>query len=536
MGEKIKFMNVFLVFFFFLMSVIIIFDTEQARGMPAETDKVKAMIEEGVRQYQNENYEEAVEILTEVRRRNPSSSTAAFFLGLCYKQTNEPQQAIPQFTDAATLKPAVKEAVVELIDALIQVERIAEAENWVAVAEKNDIYPAKVAFLKGMILSRKGKFSEAITSFDKAKSLDKNYAQAADFQIGIALMGDRKFSKARERFQAAVTQDPLSDLGAFARRYQDIVEEQSFLQRPVRLTLTALGQYDTNMLQEPFLYYPDTSPQVQSSNNYVNESNQKSFGLMSTARADFIPILPGNWLFNAGFTALSNVHEKNSTTYDIYANSFSAAPGYNFGAFALNLNANYTFVAKRGDYENNGGGYRRYSENFTVGPLLRFLPTANQIVELSGAYAKNNNFKTVANPELNDMSGTGLDSYVSWMWLFAPAGILNLKFGYTINNTDGIFYDNQGYRLTANLIYPLWNRLKLQISGDAYFQNYRYENTNYSNTKRKDQIYTGTIGLTWDLNRYLSLLLQYAGTRANSNIYAYDYDRSLYSAGCELRF
>ncbi len=88
----------------------------------------------------------------------------------------------------------------------------------------------------------------------------------------------------------------------------------------------------------------------------------------------------------------------------------------------------------------------------------------------------------------------------------------------------------------ANLIYPLWKNLKLQISGDAYFQSYRYENTSYNNIKRKDQIYTGAVGLTLDINRYLSLLVQYAGTRANSNIYAYDYDRSLYSAGCELRF
>lgn len=536
MGNKIKAIDVLLVVLIFLTLGSPLSGTGQLRAAETGTDKMQARIEDGIGQYQHENYEEAIEILTEVRRRDPSSSTAAFFLGMCYKQTNNFQQAIPQFTDAVTLKPSIKEAAVELIDVLIQTEQIEEAEKWIAVAEKNDIYPAKTAFLKGMILSRKGKFSAAIGSFEKAKTLDKNYTQAADFQIGIALMGDRKFAKAKERFQAAVTQDPLSDLGTFARRYQDLVEEQSFLQRPLRLTLTTLGQYDTNMLQEPFLYYPDTSPQVQSSNNFVNDSSEKSFGLSSTARLDFIPILPGNWLFNAGFTALSNVHEKNSTTYDVYAQSFSAAPGFNFGSFAININANYTFVMKRGDYDNNGGGYRRYSENGVVGPLVRFLPAANHIIELSGAYAKNNNFKTVANPELNDMSGSGLDSYISWMWLFAPTGIFNLKCGYIINNTYGIFYDNQGLRLTANLIYPLWKNLKLQISGDAYFQSYRYENTSYNNIKRKDQIYTGAVGLTLDINRYLSLLVQYAGTRANSNIYAYDYDRSLYSAGCELRF
>ncbi len=64
-------------------------------------------------------------------------------------------------------------------------------------------------------------------------------------------MLDRKYAKASDRFRAAVTQDPLSDLGSFARRYQDLVEDRQWVERPLRLTLSALGQYDTYMLTEP---------------------------------------------------------------------------------------------------------------------------------------------------------------------------------------------------------------------------------------------------------------------------------------------
>jgi hypothetical protein len=46
----------------------------------------------------------------------------------------------------------------------------------------------------------------------------------------------------------------------------------------------------------------------------------------------------------------------------------------------------------------------------------------------------------------------------------------------------------------------------------------------------------GTAGLTWDVNKYLSVLAQYSGTRADSNIFVYDYIRSLYSVGLEFRY
>lgn len=231
-----------------------------AEGIPAEPVQStaggtpSALLEEGIRQYKEENYEEAIEILTKASQQDKTASAPAFFLGLAYKQTNDFQKALVQFRDATTLKPPIKDAVVELIDVLNQLDQLDEAVKWIDVAEKNNIYPAKTAFLKGMILSKKGQYAPAIAAFEKSKQLEKSYTQAADFQIAIAYMSDRKYAKAKERFQAAVTQDPLSDLGTFARRYQDIVEEQSFLQRPLRVTLGITGQYDTNMLQEPLTY------------------------------------------------------------------------------------------------------------------------------------------------------------------------------------------------------------------------------------------------------------------------------------------
>ncbi len=75
-------------------------------------------LQDGMNQYNADNYEEAIEIFQKIRAADPGSSQAAFFLGLTYKQINDFQHALQPLQDAATLKPPIKEAVVELIDVL----------------------------------------------------------------------------------------------------------------------------------------------------------------------------------------------------------------------------------------------------------------------------------------------------------------------------------------------------------------------------------------------------------------------------------
>ncbi len=479
-------------------------------------------LEAGIRQYQADNYEEAVELLKKAREKAPKSTEAAFWLGMAYKQQSAFPEAVPHLTDAVTLIPPIKEAIVELIDVLYRVDRVAEAQKWIAVAERDNIYPAKTAFLKGMVLVKEGKYTESIASFEKSKRLDASYTQSADFQIGLAYMMDRKYKQAGERFRAAITQDPVSDLASFARRYQDLVEDRSWAERSVRLTLNVLGQYDTNMLQEPYAH-PDIP----------DAGDQQSLAMLSTARVDFVPVLPGKWLFNAGYAVSSNIHEKNVHTHDVLVNNFSLAPGYNFGRFAVNLSVNYAHILKRNP------SYEPYSENFSAGPLVRIPLTEeqNHILELYGGYVKKNFFSVPIDPNENQRA-TGLDSYLSWMWLFNNGAILNLKYGFLTENADGKNWSNQGQRFTVNSIIPLPWRLKLQLGGEFFLQDYTNESSisAFNKETRRDKTYTGLAGLTWDLNKNLSLLLQYTGIRASSNIFIYDFDRSIYSAGAELRF
>ena len=104
---------------------------------------------------------------------------------------------------------------------------------------------------------------------------------------------------------------------------------------------------------------------------------------------------------------------------------------------------------------------------------------------------------------------------------------------------------DERYRTSVNLLYPLLDKLRLQLGGDIYFQDYKNENTFFDNTVRKDRNYTGAIGLTWSVFKHVDLIAQYMYTRVNSNttgasvftqtVQSSETDRSYESGQGELR-
>ena len=475
------------------------------------------LFQEGVTQYYAENYEEAIEIFQKILTKDPRSSQVAFFLGMSYKQISDFQNAMQPLHDAVTLNPPVNDAVVELAEVLYRLDKPEEAKKWLALSEKNNTFPAKTAYLKGMILAKEGKYTEAIGEFEKSKNVDASYSQMADYQIGLAHVADRNYAKARERLQAVVTQDPLSDLASFARRYQDIVEERRFLERPLRITIGIMGQYDTNMLQEP---NPSTG--------VSDMGDGRSFAMMNSLRIDYVPTFSGPWLFNASYALGNTLYEKNSTTHDILANSFFIAPGYNFGRFAVNLSTRYTHSLKR------DSSYKNYYETYAVGPLFRFLMSQNHILEFYGAYTNDHYFEDSLYPEENQ-NAIGFDSYIGWIWVFQNGGMMNLKYGYSDKKADGDNWSNNGHRFTANFMVPIRKTIRIQLGGEAFLQDYRNVHTDYD-IKRQDKTYSAMAGLVWDVHKNVALNALYNYTKAVSNIDLYDYERHLYTVGVELKF
>ncbi|MDP2645922.1 MAG: tetratricopeptide repeat protein [Desulfobacterales bacterium] len=487
---------------------------------PAGARSESRFLLEGIRQYKLENYEEALESLSKARKEDPKSTSAAFFLGLAYKQIMEFRPAAEHLRDAVTLAPRIKEALVELIEVLFRLGEtgsLNEAKKWILVAKENKIFPAKVAFLEGLILKKEGRYPEAVAAFEASKSMDKSFSQTAEFQIGLSYVEARELKKAKSRFQAAILLDPQSDLALFARNYQDLVEKKMALEKPLHVTLGVFGQYNTNLLSKP-------RDPLFSSTGYEDE---KSRSTATSLRLDFIPVFQGPWLFNGQYSLSGNFNDNHSTSNDFVANSFSVMPGYNFGRSALNLAVNYNHLMLKGP------GLNKYSEELRAGPLYRVGLSQNNILEFFLGYRGREYSDPPRVPE-EDRDSKGLSSYLSWIWLFRAGAFFNLRYEFADEDTDGDWWDNHGHNVSANVTIPLADTFRLQLSGQALIQDYKNFHTVF-NTKREDRTYTGTLGFTWEFLKSTSLVAQYSRTRAESNIGFYDFERDLYAAGIEFR-
>jgi len=472
--------------FVFLLSTILLYNPV-AFCQPAS-------LQEGMDQYKQENYKEAIEAFEKARAEDPDSSVAAFYLGLAYKQTFDYEKALGHFRDAVTLTPRIKEAVIELVDVAMQLGDIEEAKRWIGVAEEADVLPAKTAFLKGLILREEGKNREAEEAFEKAKSLDPTIAQASDIQIALGHIMERELKKAKESFESAITQDPQSDLAGFARQYLDTVEQRLELERPFRFTLGIFGQYDDNMVLKP------NDEALASS-----VTNESSNVLNSSFRVNYVPAMQGPWLFSARYAVMSSLHEKNVHSHDSLSNYLSINPGYNFGNFAVNLSTEYSHSIVRGP------SYKKYSGSFSSGPLFRFAIKGNQLLEIFSGYTNTEYFKPSLAPE-EDRDSYGYKSYA-----------------------EGQNWDNISHGFSANFAMPVAEKVKLQLSGSFKDQNFENTHTNFD-VKRDDTVYSFSGGFTWEYFEDTTFVAQYSYNRNESNIKAYDYTRNLFTMGVEYRF
>jgi tetratricopeptide (TPR) repeat protein len=472
---------------------------------------------QGIEQYRHENYEEAIPLLLDARKAEPRSSLAAFFLGLAYKQVLDYPSALVHLQDAVTLHPRIKEAVVELIEVALQLNNLQTAKIWIQIAEREEIFAARVAFLKGLALKKEGKNMEAIASFEQAMAMDESLAQAAEVQIAMCYLEERKLQTAKDTFRTAVLLDPTSDLAAYARQYQDLVEERMVMERPLRVTLGAYGQYDTNVVLLP--NERAFAPGI---------TDEESAVLTTTARVDYVPVFEGPWLFNAQYAFLGSFYENYSTSHNYLSNGIYVTPGYNFGRYALNLAVNYNHYLVRDP------SYKQYLDYLYAGPLLRMLLNRDHVLELFSGYVHQEYDEPPLIPQ-EDRDSDGFYGYLGWIWLYARGAFFSLRYEFSHDNTDGIHWENDGHRVLANITVPVVETLKLQVTGQAFFQ--RFQNTNsLFGVKREDDVYRGSLGLSWEFHKNTTLVLQVNVTQANSNIPIYDYDREVCTAGIEYRF
>lgn len=479
-------------------------------------EKVSPTLEKGIGQYKHENYDEAIVLLKKAREEDPKSTLAAFYLGLSYKQSQDYKEAILYLRDAVTYTPKIKGALIELIDCLYQTNELVEAKKWIEEAEKEGIRPAQTAFMKGLVLAKAGDGEAAIKAFEDAKELDPSMAQAANYQIGVSCIKEKKFDRAKRAFEEVILIQPGSSMAMYANEYMNAIDTRAEPKKPFRVTAGIAWQYDDNVVLLP------------SDSNLVTSISDKGDSReVTTATAEY-ELKANDKISLLAHYGLYWAKQNDLGFYDTMTNNFMLQPTFYFKNSVLTIPSGYNHTLVND---------KAYLSNPVTTAIYNTVVSNSSMVQGFLRYQYRDYLWTPIIPSENK-DGSDFGGGVGWYTFYAKnKGFINLRYALNKEWTDGANWEFIGNRVSAAILapVPLVDKLNVTVTGDVYFQNFDHSNTIFGN-QRKDQVYTVSALVAYKIYKDSEIQLQYTFVKDSSNISVYDYNRNIYSAGVEIKF
>ena len=472
------------------------------------------LIKQGIANYRAENYDEALVIFKKLRKIDPASSLAAYYLGLTYKRLQNYIDAKTHLEVSLHMRPKIKGALVELIDILYRLDEIEEAKKWIKVAEDEGVRPAQAAFLKGLTLLKNAEYEEAISSFKDAKDLDPDYTQSADYQLGIAYLRLKRFSDARDAFRDLVVLDPHTDIAAYAERYIEAIDRKIEKEKPFHMSLRFAFEHDSNVLLKPsdtalvtgITDEDDTRQVWDLKGDYTFRSQDNIFSLKT----------------GYGF----HISKQNDFgRYDVISNNFNAQPSISLEKMLMTFPVNYSHSIV--DEKN-------YLSAIAAGNVNNFLLGDSYMGQLGMVYK----YKDYLRPTFinEDRTGDELMGVVGLFWFFLKReGFLGVRYSCNKDWTDGDNWEYTGHKATATFLLPFLEKFKFNVNGEIFLQDYDNTHTIF-NVKREDKVYTISTSLSYEIIENVELQFKYIHVDNQSNIGLYDYERDIISGAIQYKF
>jgi len=471
-------------------------------------------LEQGISYYKQENYDEALPLLQKARKEDPSSSLAAYYLGITYKKLQNYKEAKMHLIDAVSLTPKIKEALLELIETLYQLGETKEAQKYIAIAETEKIKEAQTAFLKGLILLKEGKNLEAVEAFKSAKQFDGSVSQAADYQIGLAYLKEKRFKEAKSVFKDVMVLDPNSNLADFSDEYVKAIKRKEEAEKPYRITAGAYGEYDTNVLLKP----SDTTVAA----NITGEADWREvytgLGEYRLKMTDRFSVTPQFSFYRA--------HENNIGILNVTSYTVTVTPNYNIdkGTIGLPVGYNYTDV-----------GESKYLTTLSATPTLNYLLGKTNMAQATFKYQKNDFTRPAIIPDENRTSNFFAGG-LGWYHFFAEnKGFFGAHYELDKDDTKGSNWRFLGNRFDATVLYPFWEKFRASLAGEIFLQDFDKTNSVFGK-ERDDQVYTVSSMLAYNFWKAAELQFRYTFVKDRSNIKVYDYNRNIFGLGLEYKF
>jgi len=482
------------------------------------------MVQQAVQNLQQENYDEAVALLTEAWQKGTRTPEKAFLLGQTYRLMMNYPKARDFLEEALRLKPNFPQAQLMLADTLIAVDRPKEALPVLQKLEPTGYEPGQTNFLLGMVMVKEGKYSEALEYFRKAEQ-DPKVAQEAAFQASLALAALNRLKEARASMEKVITLGPETQTADFAQRYMGLLEKRLQETKPFRIGVSAGVDYDSNVTLQPGGAGAAAVTAGQGDLVYTQTA---------TVEYNFLADKPFNILTQYAY--YQNFHRR-IPTFDLLSHYWAVIPTYNFSKGRIWFPVSYNYADVQSD---------KYYTGFLWTPTLLYLLTPKVGLELGARYNRKTYWTPVFLPQ-DERTGNNFGFSTGLYYFFKrQTGFLQARFSYEHDNTQGSNWNNSTYRWLLALLYPVTDKLKFNCFLDFYIQPFEHVFFNgatidgfagsplLQQPRRFDKTLISGVQATYQIYKGLEFNVHYFYTRDNSNIALYDYNRHI--VGCQLGY
>ncbi len=470
-------------------------------------------LKQGIEAYQQGSYEEAEQTLTKARSIKPSSALTAYYLGMTMKKMQNYADALNHLKDAVKLQPAVQEAFLEIADIYYATDKPDEALHAVEVAENIRIQPAQTAFLKGLILSKKKKYEDALASFESAKSMDQKIAPTATYQIGMIFLRTGRVAHAKDLFRALAAEEPNTDIGTLAQEQVDtIAAGEESKQKRFRSVAGIQLQYDSNVVLKP-----NGVP--------VDISGESDMSAVVTLQSEYA--LPVNEPVDLKlqYSLYWNSHT-DLKDFDVQSHILGGTADYRFGDKSLSFLANYNYTLVSNE---------TYMNIVTLSPTLGLIPMENNRFFLSLLYQIKDYTVVEGLPADENRNAANTGAGVAWFAPMGPGGSFSVRYDINLEDADGANWSYAGNKLSGGIQYPISEKIK--IGGNLEINIQAFDNVHSTfQQKRKDTTYTTGFQLTYPVSKNIEAQFMYSYTKADSTIAVYSFDKNIAGIGLSAAF
>ncbi len=226
---------------------LIAFGTQPSLAVTPYDD---VLVQQAVKNLQQENYDEALGQLTEAWQKGAHTPEKAFLFGQVYRLMLNYPKAKDYLQEALRLKRDFRPAQLMLADTYLAMDQPKEAGPILQDLAASGYEPGQTAYLMGVAASKEGRYSEALDYFRKAEA-DPKVAQEAKFQASLALAALNRVKEAKTAMQESIALNPRSQTADFAQRYMGVLSQRTQAQSPFHISVSSAFDYDSNVTLAP---------------------------------------------------------------------------------------------------------------------------------------------------------------------------------------------------------------------------------------------------------------------------------------------